>query len=53
MEGAYDVAVCGGFAGIAAAMTDDFAALNVSALQKVLVQDGVVLHEDELTAPVQ
>ena len=45
--------VTGQAAGTAAAMTDDFAALDVSTLQKTLVQDGVVLHEDELTAPIQ
>lgn len=40
-------------AGTAAAMTDDFTALDVSRLQKTLEQDGVVLHEDELTTPIQ
>ena len=49
----YDVAVCGGgFAGIsaalAAAMTDDFSALDVSVLQDKLKQNGVVLHESDL-----
>ena len=37
-------AVFGQAAGTAAAMTDDFPALDVGALQKRLVEDGVVLH---------
>lgn len=45
--------VTGQAAGTAAAMTDDFTALDVSRLQKTLEQDGVVLHEDELTTPIQ
>ena len=32
----------------AAAMTDDFSALNVKELQDVLQRSGVVLHENEL-----
>ena len=45
----YDVAVCGGgFAGIAAAMTDDFPSLDVAALQERLRSRGVVLHEQDL-----
>lgn len=49
----YDVAVCGGgFAGIsaavAAAMTDDFTTLDVKALQTVLQENGVVIHEKDL-----
>ena len=47
--GGYDVAVCGGgIAGIAAAMCDDFTALDVCALQKKLQKCGVVLHETDL-----
>ncbi len=38
-------AVSGEAAGLAAAMTDDFATLDVKALQKELVSRGVVLHE--------
>lgn len=40
-------AVTGQAAGTAAAMTDDFAALDVKALQKQLIADGVVLHEKD------
>ena len=35
-------------AGTAAAMTDDFANLDVSALQQRLEKAGVVLHEKDL-----
>ena len=38
-------AVTGQAAGTAAAMTDDFSTLDVSCLQKVLEENGVVLHE--------
>ena len=41
-------AVTGEAAGTAAAMTDDFSALDVAKLQAVLVKNGVVLHEDDL-----
>ena len=41
-------AVTGQAAGIAAAMTDDFTALDVKKLQQVLVENGVVLHENDL-----
>lgn len=41
-------AVTGQAAGTAAAMTDDFSTLDVSALQAQLVKDGVVLHEENL-----
>ncbi len=41
-------AVTGQAAGTAAAMTEDFTALDVKALQAQLVKDGVVLHEEEL-----
>lgn len=41
-------AVTGQAAGTAAAMTDDFTALNVKELQKVLKNGGVVLHEKEI-----
>ena len=41
-------AVTGQAAGIAAAMTDDFASLDVKKLQEQLVKDGVVLHEKDL-----
>jgi hypothetical protein len=41
-------AVTGQAAGIAAAMSDDFSALDVSALQRKLVERGVVLHEKDL-----
>ena len=41
-------AVTGQAAGIAAAMSDDFATLDVSALQEKLVKQGVVLHEKDL-----
>lgn len=41
-------AVTGQAAGTAAAMTDDFSSLEVSRLQEVLQQNGVVLHEREL-----
>ena len=41
-------AVTGQAAGTAAAMSDDFATLDVSLLQKQLVTDGVVLHEEDI-----
>lgn len=41
-------AVTGQAAGTAAAMTDDFSALDVKALQNELKMSGVVLHECEL-----
>ena len=41
-------AVTGQAAGIAAAMSDDMRALDVSALQARLVRQGVVLHEADL-----
>jgi len=41
-------AVTGQAAGTAAAMTDDFSALDVALLQERLRRDGVVLHEKEL-----
>lgn len=42
-------AVTGQAAGTAAAMTDDFSALDVARLQEILRRDGVVLHERELS----
>lgn len=41
-------AVTGQAAGTAAAMTDDFSSLDVSALQKKLQAAGVVLHEKDI-----
>ncbi len=41
-------AVTGQAAGIAAAMSDDFATLDVAALQKKLSESGVILHESDL-----
>ena len=41
-------AVTGQAAGTAAAMTDDFSALDVSALQENLKKSGVILHEKEI-----
>ena len=41
-------AVTGQAAGVAAAMTDDFSAIDLSSLQRRLREDGVLLHEDEL-----
>ena len=41
-------AVTGQAAGTAAAMSDDFGALDVKELQKVLKHNGVVLHENEI-----
>lgn len=41
-------AVTGEAAGVAAAMTDDFSSLDVKLLQKKLVENGVVLHENDL-----
>lgn len=41
-------AVTGQAAGTAAAMTDDFSLLDISALQKQLQKDGVVIHERDL-----
>ena len=41
-------AVTGEAAGVAAAMTDDFSALDVTVLQKELQRSGVVLHEADL-----
>ena len=42
-------AVTGQAAGVAAAMTDDFASLEVGELQEILVNNGVILHEQDLT----
>lgn len=54
-EGLWDVlrvipccSVTGEAAGIAAALTDDFSALDVSLLQEKLREQGVVIHESEL-----
>lgn len=41
-------AVTGEAAGAAAALTDDFSALDITALQKTLEASGVVLHETDL-----
>lgn len=41
-------AVTGEAAGTAAALTDDFTKLDVKELQKVLVKNGVVLHEKDI-----
>ena len=41
-------AVTGQAAGTAAAMSDDFTSLDVTALQDALRQDGVVIHEADL-----
>lgn len=41
-------AVTGQAAGTAAAMTNDFSAIDLSALQQKLRDNGVVLHEEEL-----
>jgi hypothetical protein len=41
-------AVTGQAAGTAAAMSDDFSALDVAKLQKRLVEDGVVLHFEDI-----
>ena len=41
-------AVTGEAAGTAAAMTDDFTTLDIKELQKILVRNGVVLHENDL-----
>ena len=41
-------AVTGQAAGVAAAMCDDFSQLDVKKLQKILVADGVKLHEKDL-----
>jgi len=41
-------AVTGEAAGTAAAMTDDFSALDISALQARLIEKGVKLHENEI-----
>lgn len=41
-------AVTGQAAGTAAAMTDDFATLDITELQKKLVQNGVKLHETDI-----
>ena len=41
-------AVTGQAAGTAAAMTDDFSALDLKTLQNQLKKDGVILHEEDL-----
>lgn len=41
-------AITGQAAGTAAAMTDDFTALDVAALQANLQKDGVILHEKDI-----
>lgn len=46
--GEYDVAVTGQAAGTAAALTDDFSSIDIDILQKMLKEDGVVLHEKEI-----
>ena len=43
-----DCAVTGEAAGVAAAMTDDLASINITDLQNKLRERGVVLHESEL-----
>ena len=40
-------AVTGEAAGVAAAMTDDFSNLDVSKLQSILRENGVILHEQD------
>ena len=45
-------AVTGEAAGCAAAMTDDFRRLEVRALQRKLIEKGIVLHEEELKKTV-
>ena len=40
--------VMGEAAGLAAAMSDDFTALDVKEMQKILCERGVKLHESEL-----
>jgi len=46
-------AVTGQAAGTAAAMTDDFTSLDINELQKKLMQNGVVLHEQDLMPTVE
>lgn len=41
-------AVTGQAAGTAAALTDDFSRIDISALQQILRQNGVILHEQDL-----
>lgn len=41
-------AVTGQAAGTAASMTDDFSNINIKELQEKLVENGVVLHEDDI-----
>ena len=41
-------AVTGEAAGVAAAISDDFSSLDVKELQKILVSNGVVLHEKDI-----
>lgn len=41
-------AVTGQAAGTAAAMTDDFSSIDIKELQRILKQNGVVLHEENL-----
>ena len=41
-------AITGQAAGTAAAMTDDFTAIDVNLLQETLRRDGVVIHEKDL-----
>lgn len=43
-------AVTGQAAGTAAAISDDFSTLDVKSLQDILIHDGVVLHEKNLTS---
>lgn len=45
-------AVTGQAAGTAAALTDDFNSLNMETLQKILCDNGVVLHEDQLESRI-
>ncbi len=54
-EGMWDImrvipccAITGQAAGTAAALSDDFSSLNINKLQKILKNNGVILHESEL-----
>ena len=41
-------AVTGQAAGTAASMTDDFSEINIKEVQEKLVENGVVLHEEDI-----
>ena len=52
MRGIPCCAVTGQAAGTAAAMGNDFTGIDIARLQSALKENGVILHEKELSAQV-